>query len=107
MLELRGPCVGFRTETFTYKDGRPGSTNLLYVATESGEPTVCIVRDEDLRELGAVGALTLQSFGTMVSIWVEVTERWSNGSKVGCLRSVAAPAVLSDVSGEVPARAAD
>lgn len=106
MLELRGPCVGFKTRTFSRRDGSPGTEHMLHVATESGDPIVCLVRDEDLHALGMPGALALQSFGTAVALTVELADRWQNGAKVPCVRTVAPPLLLADVNGEVPAQAA-
>ncbi len=105
MLELRGPCVGFKTRTFTRKDGTPAAEHMLHVATLSGDPVVCLIRDEDLMALGPAG-LALQAFGTQVSLSCELADRWQNGSKVPCLRSVSPPVVLADINGEVPAQAA-
>lgn len=97
--------MGFKTRTFNRKDGTVGSEHMLHVATQSGDPVVCLVRDEDLAALG-VNGLALQAFGTHVALNVELADRWQNGSKVPCVRTLSPPVILSDVNGEVPAEAA-
>lgn len=97
--------MGFKTRTFNRKDGTVGSEHMLHVATQSGDPVVCLVRDEDLVALG-VNGLPLQAFGTQVALNVELADRWQNGSKVPCVRTLSPPVILSDVNGEVPAEGA-
>lgn len=106
MLALNGPAVGFQTRTFKRKDGSQGAEHLLYVATASGAPVACVIPDETLRALGVDG-LALRTMGTLVSVEVELAERWESGTKVPCVRAIQPPQIQASVNGEVPARAAD